>query len=44
MSCQLDVNGVCWQARLPKLLRHLVTQSGACGSVHTAAKVDCTPA
>ena len=29
MSCQLDVNGVCWQALLPKPLDHLVTQGCA---------------
>lgn len=30
---QLYVNGVCWQACLAELLRHLVAQSGARGPV-----------
>ena len=29
MACQLDVDGVIWQASLTKPLRHLMTQCGA---------------
>ncbi len=31
MPFQLDVDGVCWQACLTKLLRHLMAQSGTGG-------------
>ncbi len=33
VPCQLDVNSVCWQTCLAKLLRHLVAQSGTGGPV-----------
>lgn len=40
VPCQLDVNGVCWQACLTKLLRHLVAQSGTGGPVLNAHPVE----